>query len=345
MHPTQAYLKRFPYGKGTYFTGSPPLAKISACRVRISYNDVKLHSVISLIGTDFCEDREIVVWNFEIPTMMKVYVDLRIEYIDGYAYDTRPLPWRKYYALNYDERLKARKRKDDFNVLYYKLLNNSSYGKLLEKPHLQIFANTINKDGIIDSEVIDKPLEEIETNAKYTYIPVGSCIPAYSRVMLIETALKFGWQKVLYFDTDSIFVLKDKYTQWVWENEISHIDYLGGWALEEEIDRAQFTAPKRYKTEVNGKTTIKAGGINFNKFIEERVDSIIEDEHLNVSNEERDAMIDRYQIPFDEINIVNSKFKVQRAFRCKGGTLIVFQEKEMGIQKKYEGIYKKNVEN
>lgn len=345
MHPSQAYYKQFPYGFGEYFTGKPPMARISACRIRISYDDVLLHSVISLIGTDFCEERELVVWNFEIPTMMKVYVNLKIEYIDGYAYKTRPLPWRKYYASNYDERLKARKNGDDFNVLYYKLLNNSSYGKLLEKPHTQVFANFINNEGIIDSQVFDKPPEEIDISAKYTYIPVGSCIPAYSRVMLIETALKFGWQKILYFDTDSIFVLKDNYTQKVWDEQINKVDYLGGWALEEVLTRAQFTAPKRYKTECNGKTTIKAGGINFNKFKEERVDDLLTKEAKIVSQEERDEMINKYQIPYDEINIVSSSFKVQRAFRCQGGTIIVFQVKEMGIQKKYQGIYEKNIAN
>ena len=343
MHPSQAYYKLFPYGEGEYFEGKPPMARICACRIRISYDDVRLHSVISLIGQDFTEEHELVVWDFEIPTMKKVYVNLQIEYIDGYAYKMRPLPWRKYYALNYDERLKARKNGDDFNVLYYKLLNNSSYGKLLEKPHTQIYANFINDDGVIDSQVIEKPVDEMEISAKYTYIPVGSCIPAYSRVMLIETALLFGWEKICYFDTDSIFVLRDSFTEKVWKEKINKVDYLGGWALEEVIQRAQFTAPKRYKTEVDGITTIKAGGINFNKFKEEKVDDLITKEARIVSEEERDDMIDKYQIPYDEINIVSSKFKVQRAFRCQGGTIIVFQEKEMSVQKKYQGIYEKNI--
>lgn len=358
MHPSQGYLKYFPYGKGEYFTGKPPIGKISACRIRVSYDDVRLHSIIPLIGYDFVEGKELVVWNFEIPTMKKVYVNLDIEYIDGYAYNSRPLPWRKFYAENYDERLKARKKKDDFNVLYYKLLNNSSYGKLLEKPHNQLFANIINQDGVIDSQVLEKGIEDLEINAKYTYLPVGSAIPAYSRVCLIETAIKLSpeytdkkgihhdlGEKILYFDTDSIFCLLDSETRYIWECEISHVDYLGGWALEEIIDRAQFTAPKRYKIEVAGKTTIKAGGINFRQYKTEKVDDIITKEAKVVSDEERREMIDKYEIPYDEINIVSSSFNVQRAFRCKGGTIIVFQKKEMAIQKKYKDIAKNNIEN
>ena len=344
MHPTQAYTHLFPYGKGEYFIGKPMKAKICACRIKITYDDVKLHSVISLIGLDFVQGKEIVVWDFEIPTMQNVYVNLEIEYIDGYAYKMKPLPWRKFYARNYDERLKARAKNDDFNVLYYKLLNNSSYGKLLEKPHNYVYANIINEDGVIDSDIIEKPNDELEISAKYTYIPVGSAIPAYSRVMLIETALLFGWEKICYFDTDSIFVILDKETWHIWETKIPQQDYLGGWGLEEIIDKAQFTAPKRYKTEVNGKTTIKAGGINFNKFKEQKVDELLTKEARIVSDDEKEEMIDKYQIPYDEINIVSASFNVQRAFRCKGGTLIVFQKKEMGIQKKYENIYKRNID-
>lgn len=344
MHPSQAYYKMFPYGDGEYFTGRPPLGKMCACRIRITYDDVKLHSIIKLIGQDFVQDLEIVVWDFEIATMKKVYVNLEIEYVDGYAYKFRPLPWRKFYANNYDERLKARIKNDDFNVLYYKLLNNSSYGKLLEKPHNQIFANIINDEGIIDSDILQKDADEIEINAKYTYIPVGSAIPAYSRVCLIETALLFGWEKILYFDTDSIFVILDEQTMNVWETQINKVDYLGGWGLEEIIDRAQFAAPKRYKSLSKGKTSIKAAGINFGQFKKDKVDAILTNEAKIVSEEEKDEMIEKYEIPYDEINIVSSSFRIQRAFRCKGGTLIVFQDKEIGVQTKYEKIYENNVE-
>lgn len=343
MHPSQCYLKLFPFGNGTYFTGQPPMDKICCCRIRITYDDVKLHSIIKLIPFDFCEDHEIVVWDFEIPTMKKAYINLEIKYIDGYAYEMRPLPWRRYYYENYKMRLEARQKGDNFNVLYYKLLNNSSYGKLLERPHIDMFMNIINEEGIIDSEVVEK--ENSSETAKYTYLPVGSAIPAYSRVNLIEKALLFGYEKVLYLDTDSIFVLLDKETEKVWNECFNHCDMLGGWALEEIIQRSQFTAPKRYKTEVDGKTAIKAGGINFEKYRSDKVNELLTAEAMIVSEEEKKDMISKYQIPFDEINIVSSEWQVQRAFRCKGGTLILFQTKKMDIQKKYESIYNLNVKD
>ena len=329
MHPSSAYFNLFPYGFGEYFTGEPHnfAIRINLCHIRVSYDDVRLHSIIQLIGIDFVYDRELVVWDFEIPTMKKCYVNLKIEYIDGYSYRCKPLPWREYYAHNYRERLKAKAVHDDYNTQLYKLLNNSSYGKLLENPHNYIIENIIDSYGIIDSMVIDKKPEDIRINAKYTYLPVGSCIPAYSRVDLIETALKFGWQKILYFDTDSIFVLKDKETEKVF-NTLDFTDFLGCWGLEEIIDKAQFTAPKRYKTETDGKTTIKAGGFNFNNYIE---------------NKAKELKLDKYAVEFDEINLVNSSWKVQRAYRCKGGTLIEFETKEIKVADKYMTTYEKNV--
>lgn len=342
MHPTQCYSHLFPYGEGEYFTGKPILGKMCCCHIRISYDDVRLHSVISLIGLDFITDRELVIWDFEIPTMRKVYVNLQIDYIDGYAYKCKPFPWRDFYAKNYRQRLEAKKNKDAFNVLYFKLLNNSSYGKLLERPHNIIYANTINEYGIIDSDVIEKEPSEMEVNARYTYLPAGSCIPAYSRVCLIETALLFGWEKICYFDTDSIFVLLDAETWSVWENKINKDDFLGGWGLEEIIDRAQFVAPKRYKTEVDGITTIKAGGINFDAYKEEKINAYLEENDMDASLEEKQNLAKQYQIDFDEINIVNNSVRVKRAYRVKGGTIIEFQEKTMGVQKKYKEIYENN---
>ena len=47
-------------------------------------------------------------------------------------------------------------------------------------------------------------------------------------------------------------------------------------------------------------------------------------------------------MPFDEINIISETYKIQRAMRCKGGTLVVFQDKTMTVQKKYKDVFDKN---
>ncbi|MBO7694179.1 MAG: hypothetical protein J6T10_16290 [Methanobrevibacter sp.] len=348
MHPSSAYLNKFAYGKGEYKLGKPyNYADYSnCCHVKVSFAGVKLHSVIKLIGFLYVEDFELTLWDFEIETMKKCYENLEIEYIDYYRYKKKPLPWRKYYAKCYYARLQAKANKDAFNVLYYKLLMNSSYGKSLENAHCEVFENCLDEEGIITSKTLkkNKPsyMSEEEwrikgINAKYTYLPYGSQIPAYSRCCLIELALKIGFEKVVYFDTDSIFFIEDEESLANMNKYMPTQNFLGGWAIEEIIDRAQFTAPKRYKAEVDGKTYIKAGGINFTKYIQDKA----KEEGLNDLEDIKDY-VNKYHFDFDEINIVSSIWKVQRAFRVKGGTIIEFQDKEMSVPKKYKEIFEKN---
>ena len=350
MHPSQIYLKPHPYGYGEYFTGAPTkfFKHINICHVRVSYDDVKIHSIIKLIGRDFADSIELYIYDFEIPTMRKCYVNLEIEFIDGYCYHARFLPWREYVHENYLKRLDAKKQGDAYYTLLYKLLNNAgAYGKFVERPHTQIFQNYINEDGIIDSKIIEKEFSEDDLkmfNAKYTYIPLAS-IPAWSRVELVETALKFGWENVIYFDTDSIFCLKNDYTMNVLNTQINLNDELGGWELEEIALRSQFTAPKRYKTEKekDGKlvSNIKAGGINFD-FYKQHTRSEEVEFYMNEYGMTKKEALEQINIPFDEVNIVSSIWEVQRAYRVKGGTIIEFQTKEMSVQDKYIEIYNRN---
>ena len=116
-------------------------------------------------------------------------------------------------------------------------------------------------------------------------------------------------------------------------------DELGGWGIEDEagITKAQFTAPKRYKMEVDGKLQIKAGGINFSEYMQKRNKQIYGDDVTKYDDLE--------SVPFEEINITCSSWEVKRAYRCKGGTLIALQRKEMNIQPKYEEIYKINTKS
>ena len=348
MHPSSAYLHKFAYGKGEYKLGKPiNYADYSnCCHVKVSFAGVKLHSVIKLIGFLYVDDFELTLWDFEIETMKKCYENLEIEYIDYYRYKKKPLPWRKYYARCFYARLDAKERGDAFNVLYYKLLMNSSYGKSLENAHCEVFENTIDDEGIITSithskvkpsYITDEEWKIRGINAKYTYLPYGSQIPAYSRCCLIELALKIGYEKVVYFDTDSIFFIEDEESVANMKKYMPNQNFLGGWAIEEIIDRAMFTAPKRYKAEVDGKTYVKAGGINFTQYIQERA----KEEGLS-ELEEINEYVSKYHFNFEEINIVSSLWKVQRAFRVKGGTIIEFQDKEMSVPKKYKEIFEKN---
>ena len=348
-HPSQVALKPHPYGYGEYFVGKPTqfFKHINVCHIRVSYDDVKLHSVIKLIGRSFADNVELYVYDFEIPLMKECYVNLEIEYIDGYCYKSRFVPWKQYVINNFNDRKKAKAAHDAYNTLRFKLLNNAgAYGKFVEKPHTEIFMNYINSDGIIDSLIEEKTFEDEmkQFNARYTYIPLAS-IPAWTRVQLVSTAMLFGWKNICYFDTDSIFCIYNEETKKVLETQLNLNDELGGWGIEEICTRAQFTAPKRYKTEVGTKdgkqTSIRAGGINFDFFKEHTHEEELNYYMKELGMTKREALAE-IDIPYDEVNIIDSQWKVQRAYRVKGGTIIEFQEKRMDIQKKYIEIYNKN---
>lgn len=349
MHPSSAYLNRFPFGKGEYHQGQPTNfgTKINCCHVRISYYGVKLHSIIKLIGIDFIDNFELWIWDFEIPTMKKCYENLEIEYIDYYSYSYKYLSWRKFYKAYFDKRIEAKKRNDSYNYLRNKLIINSSYGKSLEKGHINEYENFIDENGIIDSKIIQKTKNDKQTdeqfiiqceNSKYTALEYGSCIPAYSRVSLIEHALKIGYENVIYVDTDSIFFIWNDKTKKAFYDNFNLNNELGGWAIEEFLNEGMFTAPKRYKTlNEDNQAIFKIGGFN----LLDLKTKIAKERGQNVEQMTKDE-ISKVIVPYEEVNIISSKWKVQRAFRCKGGTLIDFQEKELDVNKKYLAIYNKN---
>ena len=105
------------------------------------------------------------------------------------------------------------------------------------------------------------------------------------------------------------------------------------------MQRAMFTAPKRYKYEdMEGITHIKAGGINFTEYTTQRAieNGLTDLEDIKEYNK-------NYKFAFEEVNIISSTWKVQRAYRVKGGTIIEFQNKEIKVPKKYLDIYERNV--
>lgn len=338
MHPSSAYYHLFPYGFGTHGIGKPPEVgqknRLWALHVKLSYSSVKIHSLVQTIGIPIVTDFETYLWDFELDLARRTYNNLRVKYIDYYEYPARLLPWRHFYKENYEQRTKYKKESHLFLAQLCKLKNNGSYGKLLEKGHPYERENIIDNKGLIDS--VDHPKEKAPINARYTYLPVGTAIPAYSRVCLVRTALSLGWKNCIYFDTDSIFFLDNEETR----EAMKYIDFenhLGGWGIEGRMTYGQFTAPKRYKGTENGENFVKSAGfqIPLYTFKETAAD-------LPIRAGVRDDPTEKVEVPLDEINIVSNTYYVKRAYRVKGGTMVDYQKKEMKVQDKYMDIYNKN---
>lgn len=334
-HPSSAYLHPMPYGKGEYFKGKPKAGAFIDClHIKISYSSVNLHSVIQLIGIDIVSNYDLWVWSFEIPLMMKCYNNLKIEYVEGYRYRRRFLPWRDYYKDCFEKRKIAKAKGDAFNTMFYKLLINSSYGKLLEKPHNTYNENIINANGVIDSIVKDKAEDEIRLSATYTALEVGSAIPARTRVKLVSTAMHLCcWDEkqpdgtikkdvfhpmVTYFDTDSIFFIKTPDTM-AKMKDLDFENHLGGWGIENTAERAFFSCPKRYK------------------LIEKVGDHTEEVYHLAGINFNGDDLPS-----FDDLDLIEGDYDIQGSMRCEGGTIIVMKHKKLQVQDKYRYVFEQN---
>lgn len=318
--------ERFPYGFGEYGEGEPKCnhREMACCHVKVSYSTAKLHSVISLIGMEAVSGKELWLWDFEISCMKLCYNDLDIVYIDYYKYKWSYLPWRGYCKENYEKRLEAKKKGDTFEVYHRKLLNNSLYGKLLENGHPIRFENYVDEQGAIDS--IEHPVEDPPIGGKYTYKPVGSAIPAYSRVALIRAGLKLGWENILYMDTDSLFFILNKETiAKVKTLEIN--DKMGSFGWEDvdengftKLTGAQFTAPKRYKLkDDDGTFDVKMAGVSNPK------------EDLNGN-----------ELGYEEVNMIDGTFSAHSRKRAEGGTLILDVPKKLQVQEKYRRVYQRN---
>ena len=194
----------------------------------------------------------------------------------------------------------------------------------MEIGHPIRFENYVDEQGAIDS--IEHPVEDPPIGGKYTYKPVGSAIPAYSRVALIRAGLKLGWENILYMDTDSLFFILNKETiSKVKTLEINEKMGSFGW---EDVDEngftkltgAQFTAPKRYKLkDDDGTFDVKMAG---------------------VSNPKED--LNGKELEYDEVNMIDGIFSAHLRKRAEGGTLILDVPKKLQVQEKYRKVYQRN---
>lgn len=340
-HPSQMYKKDFPYKKGKYFSfGEKAILNkdkfkgylfygcITCVRCYISYTNVKLHSIIKLIGIDATSGVEITCWDFELLTMYEAYENLKVELLDCYIYRKRKFPFNEYFKFNYDERKKAKASGDTYNINQKKLLNNSFYGKLLEHGHNEVFIPYIADDGIntTQKKLIDITSDDYNINGTYTYVPAGSCVPAYTRCWLVRTALgldlkgytppKDFYKNIIYFDTDSIFMLDNEDTR----EFMKHLDLeddLYNWGVEEHIEKAQFACPKRYKLKLDDIKRKKDNEIKVAGF------------QINTS--------------FEATDIIRSELFVNRGYRIQGGTIISRQLKVLDVDNKYRMIYENNI--
>lgn len=120
-------------------------------------------------------------------------------------------------------------------------------------------------------------LEVKKDNAKYTNVLIGAMITSYARLQLWETILKFGVDKYMYCDTDSIFLNTNEDISKKIELDKSK---LGAWSIDTRFKEGKILGAKRYAMVKEDNKGIKFGfsGVNNIDFDEIDIDEMLNDD-------------------------------------------------------------------
>lgn len=272
-YPAKVVKCKMPYGKGIHktkyieldssFNGVlfPGNYTICKCRVNVQFRLVPFRRNL---GSDLM-DVVVYCWDFEIPYLFKCYNYAEVAIEEMYIYKTKYSKFGGYFVDNYRQRLISRKQNNDYGVMYFKLLNNSFYGKLGEKPYNTIRIPHCDSLGNTYIEKIEKPLEEQSYLSTYTYAPMFSCIMALQRCEMMEGIFKIGLAHYYYCATDSHFT-DISLESMTYFKSLEHRDFIGCWDDGEELAKAEFVGERRYKTLTKlNETIIHNSGFTYDK--------------------------------------------------------------------------------
>lgn len=195
-----------------------------------------------------------------------------------------------------------------------KQMLNRPYGKLAIDGFSQLYdwhIDDIKK--VVTSEVTGY---EVSDNT-YQYLPQAIAITAYARDDLLRTAMKIGFNKIYYMDTDSIKCSTSADLSGIRIDERA----LGAWKVEGRAELFKTIAPKRYMYFEDGRPGFANAGFNSKDF-GAWVYSQISDKETKKANEEEALAILR---AFDH----NFKLEVKHSKLVKGGRVIVKEVKKI----------------
>lgn len=328
-YPSQLIKHRMPYGKGTYikqhfdidkdfdgelFPGCYSVCKcIVSCQFRLVPFRRNLFSDLMYV--------EIYCWDFELPYLFKCYNYVEVEVEECYVYKTKFSKFGGYFINNYKQRLSERAKGNTYGVMYYKILNNSFYGKVGEKAYKTEIIPGVDSLGNLYVTKRDK--EEFNPISTYTYTPMFSCISALQRCEMLDGIFKIGLANYCYCDTDSHFFKMTLETMTYFKS-LEHRDFIGCWDDGEILEKAEFVGEKRYKV------------------LTSENDTIVHNAGFTYENGE----------VYENINLTNDIRTVNTKVRVNGGTLIVpvkkyitteedFMEQVIDDTKKHNNYMKK----
>lgn len=273
--------KTLPYGKPIYYKGKyaeNPYYTLYVQHIKCDFylKENKIPTIqlknnkLLFADNEYIENcdtiTDLYLTNVDLELFLDHYDVGTIEYIDGYMFQGSSKMFYEYVEKYTEQKIKAKKEKDNVKYLLAKIFLNGLYGKfgarkisIMKKPYL-------DENGILH---FTKGYTEEDCDI---YVPLASFVTSYARHLTITTAQKFKdskFDRYLYSDTDSIHFLieeNENYDDVLKECEIDVDKFrLGAWDLELKFDECKYLRQKcyiekvteEYKEEYKGTNGIK----------------------------------------------------------------------------------------
>ena len=262
LYPSVMKYEKLPFGSPLFFEGKyeydllyPLYVQTLSCTFNIKENKIptiQIKNNLAFVPNEYIKssDDDIVtltLTNIDLDLFFEHYDVNVIEYHGGWKFRSIKGLFSAYIDYWSEQKIQAKKDKNDALYRISKLMLNSLYGKFGLNPDVRGKFPYLNEDGIVKYGMYPKEIRES------IYIPVASFITSYARRKTITTSQsikdyttnKYGIDYYIYSDTDSIHLLN------IDENELSSFvdidDYkLGAWKLESKFKRGKYLRQKCY---------------------------------------------------------------------------------------------------
>ena len=262
LYPSVMKYEKLPFGSPLFFEGKyvydllyPLYVQTLSCTFNIKENKIptiQIKNNLAFVPNEYIKSSDgdvvtLTLTNIDLDLFFEHYDVNVIEYHGGWKFRSIKGLFSAYIDYWSEQKIQAKKDKNDALYRISKLMLNSLYGKFGLNPDVRGKFPYLNEDGIVKYGMYPKEIRES------IYIPVASFITSYARRKTITTSQsikdyttnKYGIDYYIYSDTDSIHLLN------IDENELSSFvdidDYkLGAWKLESKFKRGKYLRQKCY---------------------------------------------------------------------------------------------------
>lgn len=270
------YYEKMPIGEPKFFEGKYEEDKVYdlyiqefTCIFNIKKNkiptiQIKNNAIFNdteYLTTSGVEPVKLTLTNIDLKLFFEQYNVSEIEWLRGWKFRSKSGIFKDYIDKWIERKNNATLEGNSGQRTIAKLMLNSLYGKFATSLKAQ------SKNPFLDEDDIVHYALGNEEDKKGIYLPVGSFITAYARNKTIRTSQsimdysykKYGENKYIYSDTDSIHCLLDidELKQFC---EIDKVK-LGAWKHEGTFSKAKFVRQKCYIEEIEGKINITCAGM------------------------------------------------------------------------------------